>query len=77
METAVVQEKLTQRRQAVLYARVSSEEQEKEGFSIPSQEKLLRNYAAENGIEIVNEYIDVETANGSPHRRAPIPSQNG
>jgi hypothetical protein len=33
------------RRHAVLYARVSSKDQEKEGFSIPSQERLLRNYA--------------------------------
>lgn len=32
-------------RQAVIYARVSSKEQEDEGFSIPSQLKLLREYA--------------------------------
>lgn len=49
-------------RQAVLYARVSSDEQEKEGFSIPAQQKLLRKYAGENGISIVQEYVDVETA---------------
>ena len=30
------------RRQAVIYARVSSKEQEKEGFSIPAQLKLLK-----------------------------------
>jgi DNA invertase Pin-like site-specific DNA recombinase len=53
---------LANQRQAVLYARVSSDEQEKEGFSIPAQQKLLRNYAAENGILIVEEYVDVETA---------------
>lgn len=47
---------------AVLYARVSSDEQEKEGFSIPAQQKLLRKYAADNGISIVEEYVDVETA---------------
>ena len=29
----------------ILYARVSSKEQEEEGFSIPSQLKLLREYA--------------------------------
>ena len=45
-----------------MYARVSSDEQEKEGFSIPSQQKLLRKYAGENGIDVVEEYIDVETA---------------
>jgi len=47
---------------AVMYARVSSDEQEKEGFSIPAQQKLLRGYAAEEGIDIVEEYVDVETA---------------
>ena len=47
---------------AVLYARVSSKEQEKEGFSIPAQQKLLRGYAAESNIQIVQEFIDVETA---------------
>jgi site-specific DNA recombinase len=52
----------TSRRQAVLYARVSSKEQEKEGFSIPAQLKLLRGYAANSSITIVHEFVDVETA---------------
>ncbi len=47
---------------AVMYCRVSSKEQEKEGYSIPAQQKLLRGYAEENGFKIVNEYSDVETA---------------
>src|SRR2546427_8874820 len=47
---------------AVLYARVSSKEQEKEGFSIPAQLKLLRGYAEEHGFTVAQEYIDVETA---------------
>ena len=34
------------RHHAVIYARVSSKEQEKEGFSIPAQLKLLKEYAA-------------------------------
>ena len=33
---------------AVIYARVSSKDQEKEGFSIPSQLRLLREYATKN-----------------------------
>ena len=37
---------------AVLYARVSSREQ-KEGFSLEAQVKLIRDYALRNGIEIV------------------------
>src|SRR5690349_22545230 len=50
------------RKQAVIYARVSSKEQEKEGFSIPAQLKLLKEYAAAQGFAIVQEYLDVETA---------------
>jgi site-specific DNA recombinase len=49
-------------RQAVIYARVSSKEQEKEGFSIPAQLKLLKEYAASNRLAIAQEYVDVETA---------------
>src|SRR6516162_11616130 len=50
------------RRPAVIYARVSSKEQEKEGFSIPAQLKLLKEYAAANGFAVVEQYMDVETA---------------
>jgi site-specific DNA recombinase len=50
------------RHRAVIYARVSSKEQEKEGFSIPAQLKLLKEYAAANGFAVVQEYVDVETA---------------
>ena len=52
----------TTARRAVLYARVSSKEQDREGFSIDAQLKLLRTYAAENEIRIVQEFVDVETA---------------
>jgi site-specific DNA recombinase len=37
-------------------------EQEKEGFSIPAQLKLLREYAAIHGFVVAQEYVDVETA---------------
>jgi len=50
------------RKQAVIYARVSSKEQEKEGFSIPAQLKLLKEYAAAQGFKVAQEYVDVETA---------------
>ena len=50
------------RKHAVIYARVSSKEQEKEGFSIPAQLKLLKEYAAAQGFAVVQEYVDVETA---------------
>jgi site-specific DNA recombinase len=41
---------------------VSSEEQEKEGYSIPSQQKLLRTYAHARNFDVVREFVDVETA---------------
>ena len=47
---------------AILYARVSSKEQEKEGYSIPAQLRLLKEYAQKNSLTIVKEFIDVETA---------------
>ncbi len=50
---------------ALIYARVSSKEQEKEGFSIPAQQKLLRGYAADHALNVVEEFIDVETAKTS------------
>ncbi len=46
---------------AVLYARVSSKEQE-EGFSIPAQLNLIKEYAVKNKLKIIKEFIDVETA---------------
>lgn len=49
-------------RQAVVYAGVSSKEQVKEGVSIPAQLKLLRDYALAEGLQVVEEYVDVETA---------------
>lgn len=51
-----------QNKQVVIYARVSSREQEREGFSIPAQLKLLREYAKKNSLEIIQEYSDAETA---------------
>lgn len=58
-------EQRTSSTDAVLYARVSSKEQEKEGFSIPAQTKLLRSYATTRGISVVREFVDVETAKHS------------
>ncbi len=49
----------------VLYARVSSKEQEREGYSIPAQKKLLHSYAQKYSYEVVREFIDVETAKQS------------
>ena len=54
---------------AVLYARVSSREQEQEGYLIPAQLKMLREYASKNGFKIIKEFVDVETAK-TPGRKA-------
>jgi site-specific DNA recombinase len=48
--------------QCVVYARVSSKDQEKEDFSIPAQLRLLHEHAASKGLAVAGEYIDVETA---------------
>lgn len=53
------------RRPAVLYARVSSRDQEREGFSIPAQQKAIHEYAASKGFHILEEFIDIETAKKS------------
>jgi len=45
--------------------RVSSKDQEKEGFSIPAQRKLWHAYAEEHGIHLVEEFEDVEAAKES------------
>lgn len=47
---------------ALIYARVSTRDQEREGYSIPAQIKLLEDYAMLNGLAIVGSHIDVETA---------------
>ncbi len=49
-------------RDAIKYGRVSSKEQEKEGFSIPAQWKLLDQYAISEGLRVVRDFVDVETA---------------
>src|SRR5579863_4285536 len=50
---------------AVLYARVSSKDQEKEVYSIPAQQRLLREYALKEGLVVAEEFVDVETAKQS------------
>ena len=49
----------------VLYVRVSSKDQEAEGFSIPAQSRLLLEYAARQGFVVEREFVDIETAKAS------------
>jgi len=53
---------------AVIYARVSGREQEREGYSIPAQLKLLKEYARQRSLHVVQEFVDVESAK-NPGRR--------
>ena len=53
---------------AVAYSRVSSKEQEREGFSIPAQTKLHREYARANDLILVHEFLDIETAKQTGRR---------
>ena len=47
---------------AFIYARVSSQRQEEEGFSIPAQLELLRDYAHKNSFVIEQEFSEAKTA---------------
>lgn len=49
------------RKKAVIYARVSSAEQEK-GFSIPAQLSLLQDYAGKEDIEVLRTFQEAESA---------------
>ena len=44
------------------YGRVSSKKQEEEGFSIPAQVELIKNYARNNNFNIVKIFTESETA---------------
>lgn len=53
---------MTTQNKAVIYVRVSSKEQEREGFSIPAQKKFLRDYAIEKGLTVVKVFEESESA---------------
>ena len=56
-------------REAVIYARVSSKDQEREGFSIPAQLKYLREYALKNDFQVLVEFVDIETAKATGRKK--------
>src|ERR687894_2372453 len=55
-------------KRAILYARVSTEEQAKSGYSIPEQLRELRTYAAREGYRVIEEAIDDGHSGADPHR---------
>lgn len=46
----------------VIYARVSTKEQQDEGYSIPAQLKAIRGFCAEQGLTPVAEFVEAESA---------------
>ena len=53
---------------AAVFCRVSSKEQEVEGYSLPAQEKLLRGYADVRGFKTTNVFSITESASGKKQR---------
>lgn len=54
---------------AVIYARVSSREQEEQGYSLPAQEKLLQDYAGHHGLSVDKVFAISESASGKKQRQ--------
>jgi site-specific DNA recombinase len=51
-------------RRAILYTRVSGEEQKKKGYTLSDQRDALREWAAEEGYEILEEVEDSAWSGG-------------
>jgi site-specific DNA recombinase len=55
-------------KRAILYARVSTDEQGKSGYSIPDQLRRLREYAEYECLEVLEEIVDDGYSGGSANR---------
>jgi site-specific DNA recombinase len=55
--------------QAVLFCRVSTKEQEETGFSLPSQQKLLKEYSTRKGFITAKVFLVSESASGKKQRK--------
>lgn len=58
----------TKKEKAVIYARVSSREQEETGYSLPEQERFLKEYS-EGKFEVVEVFSISESASGTTQRK--------
>jgi len=56
-------------RKCLNYCRVSSREQEESGYSLPAQEKLLKDYALNKGLKIQKVFSVSESASGRKQRQ--------
>ncbi len=61
---------ITTKPKAIIYCRVSSKEQEDTGYSLDSQEKLLKEYAERNGFRVEKDYRISESASGKQVRKS-------
>lgn len=61
--------KITTKNEAVIYCRVSSKEQEDTGYSLPAQEKLLKEYAQRKSLKIAKVFSVAESASGTKQRK--------
>src|SRR4028118_2328637 len=55
-------------RRAIHYARVSTDEQARSGYSLAQQMEALREYAASEGYEVLEEVTDPGQSGASPER---------
>ena len=55
-------------KRAILYARVSTEEQARSGYSLAQQTEALREYAAREGYEVCEEIVDAGQGGASLER---------
>lgn len=60
---------ISNQKSGVILARVSSREQEAEGYSLEAQLKYLKDYARRNNIKIIKEYRIAETASKANKRK--------
>jgi DNA invertase Pin-like site-specific DNA recombinase len=51
---------------AILYARVSTDEQARSGYSLAQQLEALREYAAREGYEVLEEVVEPRTERRQP-----------
>ena len=56
------------RKRAILYARVSTDEQARSGYSLAQQMEALREYAAQEGYEVLEEVADPGQSGASLER---------
>src|SRR5215217_7309981 len=55
-------------KRAILYARVSTDEQARSGYSLPQQLEALRAYATQEGYEVLEEVVDPGQSGASLER---------